>query len=132
MWKVLNVGVALGFGIDFYLRKQAEQPKEIRTMKAPAPIGPYSQAIKQNGVLYCSGKSNLTLKSKGQIGIDPENENKISPKLEEQTKQTLKNLGEILKAGGSDFDKVMKTTVLLSDMNDFAKVNEIYSTCKFF
>jgi 2-iminobutanoate/2-iminopropanoate deaminase len=68
---------------------------------------------------------------KGQIGIDPENENKISPKLEEQTKQTLKNLGEILKAGNSDFDKVMKTTVLLSDMNDFAKVNEIYSTCKF-
>jgi hypothetical protein len=64
LWKVLNVGVALGFGIDFYMRKQAEQPKEIRTLKAPAPIGPYSQAIKQNGVLYCSGKKKIKSKKR--------------------------------------------------------------------
>eukprot|EP01080_Neovahlkampfia_damariscottae_P001904 gene1904-1044_t len=116
-WKAASVTALLSVGVDVYLRNQSEKLIEVKTLKAPAPIGPYSQAIKQNGTLYCSG----------QIGIDAENENKISQDLEEQTKQTLKNLGEVLKAGGSDYDKVMKTTILLTDMNHFSTVNKVYS-----
>jgi len=69
-------------------------------------------------------------KKKGQIGMDPQNENKMSDNLEEQTEQVLKNLGAVLKEGGSDYSKVLKTTILLTDMKDFDTVNKIYSQCK--
>jgi len=89
----------------------------IKTEKAPSAIGPYSQAISNNGILYTSG----------QIALTPKGEF-LNESIEVQTKQVLSNLGEVLKAGGSEFGKVIKTTIFLADMNDFAKVNEIYET----
>jgi len=91
--------------------------KFINTEKAPSAIGPYSQAIVNNGIIYTSGQIALTSQGdflKGSISV--------------QTKQVLLNLGEVLKAGGSGFEKVIKTTIFLADMNDFVKVNEIYET----
>jgi len=89
----------------------------VSTDKAPGAIGPYSQAIKAGGMVFCSG----------QIPIDPTTGNFISDAVAEQTEQVLKNLGEVLKAAGSGLEEVVKTTVFLADMNDFAEMNEVYS-----
>ncbi|MBX3243556.1 MAG: RidA family protein [Acidobacteria bacterium] len=89
----------------------------ISTDKAPAAIGPYSQAIKVNGMVYCSG----------QIPIDIATGEFVPGGVVEQTHQVLKNLGEVLSAAGSSFNKVVKTTVFLADMGDFAAMNEIYA-----
>ena len=89
----------------------------VSTEKAPGAIGPYSQAIKANGMIFCSG----------QIPIDPATGNFVSDDISEQTDQVFKNLFAVLEAGGSGFDKVVKTTVFLADMNDFAAMNEVYS-----
>lgn len=88
----------------------------VSTEKAPGAIGPYSQAIKANGMVFCSG----------QIPIDPATGNFVSEDVAEQTDQVFKNLTEVLKAAGSGLDKVVKTTVFLADMNDFAAMNEVY------
>ena len=88
----------------------------VSTDKAPGAIGPYSQAIKANGMVFCSG----------QIPIDPATGNFVSEDVAEQTDQVFKNLSEVLGAAGSGFDKVVKTTVFLADMNDFTRVNEMY------
>jgi 2-iminobutanoate/2-iminopropanoate deaminase len=89
----------------------------VSTDKAPGAIGPYSQAVKANGMVFCSG----------QIPIDPATGNFISEAVAEQTEQVLKNLSEVLGAAGTSLDKVVKTTVFLADMNDFAQMNEVYS-----
>jgi 2-iminobutanoate/2-iminopropanoate deaminase len=89
----------------------------ITTDKAPGAIGPYSQAIKAGGMVYCSG----------QIPIDPATGDFVSDSVGEQTEQVLKNLSEVLVAAGSGLDDVVKTTVFLADMNDFAEMNEVYS-----
>jgi len=89
----------------------------VSTEKAPGAIGPYSQAVKANGMIFCSG----------QIPIDPATGNFVSDDISEQTDQVFKNLSAVLEAGGSGFDKVVKTTVFLADMNDFAAMNEVYS-----
>ena len=86
------------------------------TEKAPGAIGPYSQAIKAGGMVYCSG----------QIPIDPATGDFVSDVVSEQTDQVLKNLSEVLTAAGSSLDNVVKTTVFLADMNDFAEMNEVY------
>lgn len=91
--------------------------KSIYSKDAPKPIGPYSQAIELN-------KFNSLLFISGQIGLNEKGE--LKENIEEQTEQVLKNLGYILKEGNSDYNKVVKTTILLSDMNDFEKVNKIY------
>jgi 2-iminobutanoate/2-iminopropanoate deaminase len=88
----------------------------ITTEKAPGAIGPYSQAVKVAGMVFCSG----------QIPIDPATGEFVSDKVGEQTEQVLKNLGEVLSAAGSGLDHVVKTTVFLADMNDFAEMNEVY------
>ena len=88
----------------------------LKTNKAPEPIGPYSQATEINGFIFTSG----------QIAIDPSSAEIISSKIEDQTRQVIKNLQEVLLAGNSSLAKVVKTTIFLSDMNNFAKVNEIY------
>ena len=88
----------------------------ISTDKAPGAIGPYSQAIKANGLIFCSG----------QIPIDPATGNFISDDVAEQTVQVFKNLSAVLEAAGSGFGKVVKTTVFLADMDDFAAMNEVY------
>jgi 2-iminobutanoate/2-iminopropanoate deaminase len=88
----------------------------ISTEKAPGAIGPYSQAIKANGMLFCSG----------QIPIDPATGDFVEGGVAEQTEQVFKNLTAVLEAGGSGLDGVVKTTVFLADMNDFAAMNEVY------
>jgi 2-iminobutanoate/2-iminopropanoate deaminase len=89
----------------------------VSTDKAPGAIGPYSQAIKAGGMVFCSG----------QIPIDPATGNFVSDVVAEQTEQVLKNLSEVLAAAGSSLGEVVKTTVFLADMNDFAEMNEVYS-----
>ena len=89
----------------------------VSTDKAPGAIGPYSQAIKANGMVFCSG----------QIPTDPATGNFASDQVAEQTEQVFKNLSEVLTAAGSSLAKVVKTTVFLADMNDFAEMNEVYS-----
>ncbi len=88
----------------------------ISTEKAPAAIGPYSQAIRAGEMLFCSG----------QIPIDPATGEFVSDDVAEQTEQVLKNLSAVLEAGGSDLGKVVKTTVFLADMGDFTAMNEVY------
>ena len=88
----------------------------ISTEKAPKAIGPYSQAIEANGMLFISG----------QIPIDPAIGKVIEGGINEQTEQVMKNIGEILHAAGYDFRDVVKSTCLLSDMDNFAAMNAIY------
>ena len=91
----------------------------IYTPEAPEPIGPYSQAIGMPGLLFCSG----------QIPVNPAN-GEIPEGIEAQTRMALENVKAVLAAGGSSLDKVMKTTVFLQSMDDFAVMNGIYA--KFF
>ena len=89
----------------------------VSTDKAPGAIGPYSQAIKAGGMLFCSG----------QIPIDPATGEFVSGGVSEQTEQVFKNLIAVLEAGGSGLDDVVKTTVFLADMADFAVMNNVYA-----
>lgn len=89
---------------------------KIHTEKAPAAVGPYSQAIVSRGMVYTSG----------QIAIDPVTNTVTAQTIEEQTEQVMKNLGAVLATAGSSFEKAVKTTCFLADMNDFAAFNEIY------
>ncbi|MBV9242499.1 MAG: RidA family protein [Acidobacteria bacterium] len=89
----------------------------VSTDNAPGAIGPYSQAIKANGMVFCSG----------QIPIDPATGNFVSDAVAEQTEQVLKNLSEVLRAADTSLENVVKTTVFLADMNDFGEMNEVYS-----
>lgn len=91
--------------------------EEVKTEKAPKAIGPYSQAIVANGFVFASG----------QIPIIPASGELNSGTIEEQTRQVLSNLGAILEAARSSLDKVVKTTVYLQDMNDFSRMNQVYS-----
>ena len=88
----------------------------ITTDKAPGAIGPYSQAIKTGNLVFCSG----------QIPIDPATGEFVSDDVAEQTDQVLKNLRSVLEAAGSSLEDVVKTTVFVADMNDFAAMNEVY------
>ncbi|KAM3578753.1 hypothetical protein VKS41_008772 [Umbelopsis sp. WA50703] len=90
----------------------------VQTSKAPSAIGPYSQAIKVNNLVYTSG----------QIPVIPETGEIVEGGVKEQTHQCMTNLGEVLKASGSSLDRVVKTTVFLKNMNDFATMNEVYGT----
>ncbi|MCR5600414.1 MAG: RidA family protein [Ruminococcus sp.] len=89
---------------------------KIHTEKAPAAVGPYSQAIVSRGMVYTSG----------QIAIDPVTNTVTAQTIEEQTEQVMRNLGAVLATAGSSFAKAVKTTCFLADMNDFAAFNEIY------
>jgi len=92
--------------------------KIVESVEAPSPIGPYSQAVIANGMVYISG----------QIPIDQSTGNLVSGTIEEETEQVMKNLGYILKAAGSGFEKVVKSSIFIKDMGDFAKINAIYGT----
>jgi 2-iminobutanoate/2-iminopropanoate deaminase len=94
--------------------------ERIQTDNAPAAIGPYSQAIRAGGFVFASG----------QIPIDPATGEFVKGGIAEQTEQVLKNLAALLEAAGSGLDKVVKTTVFLADMKEFAQMNEVYA--KFF
>jgi len=88
----------------------------IHTDKAPAAIGPYSQAVKAGGLVFCSG----------QIALVPGTTDLVQDDVAAETRQVMKNLGAVLEAAGSGYDGVIKTTIFLSDMADFAAVNEVY------
>ena len=91
--------------------------KQIATNKAPAALGPYSQAIQAGGLLFASG----------QVPIVPATGELAGADIETQAKQVFDNLREVLAAAGTDFGKVVKTTVFLTDLANFATVNEIYA-----
>jgi 2-iminobutanoate/2-iminopropanoate deaminase len=88
----------------------------ISTAQAPAAIGPYSQAIRADGFLFCSG----------QLGLDPATGDFVAGDVEAQAEQALQNLGAVLEAAGLTFGDVVKTTIFLADMGDFAAVNGVY------
>ncbi len=90
----------------------------IQTDRAPQAIGPYSQAIKANGLVFASG----------QIPLDPVTMQIVEGDIRTQTDRVLNNVKAVLEAAGSSIDRVVKTTVFLADMNDFAAMNEVYST----
>ena len=91
--------------------------KTIQTANAPAPGGHYSQATVYNGLVFVAG----------QLSIDPASGEKKLGSIEEQTEQTLKNVGEILKAAGSDLSRVLKMTIYISDIELWAAVNSVYA-----
>ncbi len=89
----------------------------IFTEKAPKPVGPYSQAIRSGSFVFTAG----------QIALDPETNQIIEGDVRAQTRQVLENLRQVLLAAGSDLDRVVKTTVFLKNMDDFAAMNEVYA-----
>ena len=89
----------------------------IFTEFAPKPVGPYSQAIEANGMLFIAG----------QVPLNPSTSKVVEGGIKEQAQQVLKNIGEILHAAGYDFSHVVKTTCLLSSMSDFQAMNEVYA-----
>ncbi len=90
--------------------------EKVLTANAPAPIGPYNQAIRAGDYLFCSG----------QIPLDPQSGAIVGDDVAAQTRQVMRNLGAVLEAAGARFDDVVKTTIFLIDMNDFAAVNGVY------
>ena len=97
-------------------RRRKRMQKLIKTEKAPKAIGPYSQAIEANGMIFASG----------QIAIDPSTGELSTGNIEEQTRIVLSNLRAVLEAAGSSLDKAVKCTVFLKDLNDYNKMNEVY------
>jgi 2-iminobutanoate/2-iminopropanoate deaminase len=108
-----------GFFINFEANyiKLIDMKKIISTDKAPKAIGPYSQAVEANGILFISG----------QVPINPATGKLIDGGIKEQTEQALRNIGAILDAAGLNYSHVVKSTCLLSDMDNFAAMNEVYS-----
>jgi len=100
------------------LEKENNMKKIISTLNAPEAIGPYSQAVLQNNTLYCSG----------QIALNPRNNKLIIDNIVDETHQVMKNIHEILKEANMDFNNIVKCTIFLKNMNDYLKVNEVYST----
>jgi 2-iminobutanoate/2-iminopropanoate deaminase len=90
----------------------------VQTESAPKAIGPYSQAIKANGFVFASG----------QIPLDPATMEIVEGGIREQTQRVMNNLGAVLQAAGSSFERVVKTTVYLKDLADFAEMNEVYGS----
>lgn len=92
--------------------------KIINTTNAPAPIGPYSQAVMVGNMLYTSG----------QIAIDPKTNELVTSEIKAETKVVMENLKALLSEAGMDFSHVIKSTIFISNMNDFAKINEVYGS----
>ena len=92
--------------------------KIIKTSKAPAPIGPYNQAVLSGNTLYTSG----------QIAINPETGALVLDSIEQETKQVLENMKAVLEAAEMTFENVIKTSIFISDMNNFSIINEVYAT----
>ena len=90
----------------------------INSAKAPAPIGPYSQATMANGILYVSG----------QIALDAESGNLVNDSIENETHKVMQNLQAILEEAGMDFSNVLKCTIFVKDLNNFGKINETYGS----
>ncbi len=93
--------------------------QQISSDAAPAAIGPYSQAVKHSNLMFCSG----------QIPLDPRTGELVGVGIEEQTRQVMKNLKAVLQAGSMDFTNIVKATIYLVDLADFAIVNAVYGEC---
>ena len=104
--------------INVYNLKINTMKKIITTPNAPAPIGPYNQAVLSNGVLYISG----------QIPLDPASMELVEGDLEKETVQVMENLKAILEAAGMTIDQVVKSSIFLKDMNNFAQINKVYGS----
>ncbi|MCB0285402.1 MAG: RidA family protein [Calditrichaeota bacterium] len=91
--------------------------KIVKTADAPNPVGPYNQAVVVNGMVFTAG----------QIAIDPKTDALLNTDIQTQTRLVLNNLGAVLRAAGSEFEHVVKTTVFLKNMNDFAAMNAVYA-----
>ncbi len=92
--------------------------KQIHTDFSPKAIGPYSQAVETGGMVFCSG----------QLGINPQTGEILAKNIADETKQVLTNLGEVLKAAGLNFSDVVRCDIFLTDLKDFAQVNEVYAS----
>lgn len=92
--------------------------KIVNSPQAPAPVGPYSQAVAMDGYLFCSG----------QISIDPKTNEVFTGEIREQTKRVMSNIGAVLKANDMSYQHIIKSTIFLTNMADFAAVNEIYAS----
>lgn len=90
----------------------------IITENAPAPIGPYNQAVKTNGTLYVSG----------QIALDPKSGELMLDNIEEETEMVMENLKAVVEAAGLKIENIVKTSIFISDMNNFSRINEVYGT----
>jgi 2-iminobutanoate/2-iminopropanoate deaminase len=88
----------------------------VLTERAPAPIGPYSQAVRAGGFLFCSG----------MVALDPERGGLVGENAAAQTRQVMGNVAALLEAAGTSFEQIVKTTIFLVDMDDFAAVNAVY------
>jgi 2-iminobutanoate/2-iminopropanoate deaminase len=99
-------------------KKYIQMKKIITTKKAPAPIGPYNQAVLSGNTLYTSG----------QIAINPKTGKLVLDSIKEETKQVMENLEEVLTAAEMTFENVIKTSIFISDMHNFGEINEIYGT----
>jgi len=99
------------------IRRMSER-EIVHTDDAPAAIGPYSQAVKAKGFVFCSG----------QIPLDPRTGKLIGGDVKDQTKLAMENLGAVLRASGSGWERVVKVTIFLAEMTDFGAVNEVYAT----
>ena len=91
---------------------------EIRTGDAPEPVGPYSQAVCAGDIVFCAG----------QIPLDPATGELVASDIEAETSRVMDNLSAVLEAAGSSLDRVVKTTIYVTDMNDFARINTVYGT----
>jgi 2-iminobutanoate/2-iminopropanoate deaminase len=100
-----------------YFCRMSEK-RAVLSEKAPAPIGPYSQAIVAGGLVFCSG----------QVALGPTGTEQLPFTVEDQCRKVMDNLREVLTAAGSGFDRVVKTTIYLNDMDDFASVNQVYAS----
>jgi 2-iminobutanoate/2-iminopropanoate deaminase len=97
--------------------KRGSRPREIRSDAAPAPVGPYSQALVQGGLLFASG----------QIPLDPATQKLVQGEIEAQTERVLENLAAVLAAGGTSLASVLRTTVYLADLALFPRMNAVYA-----
>jgi len=92
--------------------------KIVQTDKAPAPVGPYNQAIIHNGTMYISG----------QIAINPQDGSLVTGHIEAETRQVMANIGAILEEAGLSYEDIIKCSIFVSDMNNYGKINEVYAT----
>jgi 2-iminobutanoate/2-iminopropanoate deaminase len=99
-------------------RKRGKMKQIVSTKKAPAAIGPYSQAVIVNGIIYTSGV----------IPVNPETGQTVEGGIEEQTRQVLMNLSKLLEASGAGMKDIVKTTVFIKNMDDFSKINDVYAS----
>lgn len=97
--------------------RDANEREEVRTEQAPAPVGPYSQAVRSGEWLFVSG----------QIPLDPATGEKVDGEIEDETRRVLANLRAVLEAGGSGLDRVVRATVYLTDLSLFPRVNAVYA-----